>query len=167
MTPKIKPNMLFEYLTHIFVLVIPCLIPITFDVLILKILLLYTHVKEIYRLWVIISVFFYFIPTILITIYFLCKWNKNPNLFLANLFSNGKQPINFDKEKFRIIIEITTISITFFLLISKPYSIKPFENPSDSLFFIIYPVNLGFKIWDYLFSQPKKVKQYFPHRKYK
>ena len=122
--------------------------------------------KKEYIIWTMTLILFYFLPAIFLTIKSLKIWSNNPKFFLPNLFSSGNQYISFDKEKFKQVIDILTIVVTFFLLISKPYSIKPFDNPFDSVLFVTYPVNLGFKLWDY--STPKtKRRKYFSHRKYK
>ncbi|EPH99948.1 hypothetical protein D920_01129 [Enterococcus faecalis 13-SD-W-01] len=108
----------------------------------------------------------YFIPTTIITFIFLRIWNKNKYFFAGKIYSRMHPNILFNKNQFKRVIELSTTIVTFILFISAPFSLGLFDNPWNTFMFMVYPINFGFKVWEY--TLPKKSnKQYFPHRKYK
>ncbi|EGP5223694.1 hypothetical protein ACS2BK_10010 [Enterococcus faecium] len=167
-----KKRNIEEYLAHTIFILVTGFLSLLFSLLCVSLLLLGTSLlhniqAEDTLTWFISMVFFYFIPAIFFTIYLLNKWNHNPKFIVPNLFSSNNIYIEFDKSKLSQVIEIITILVTFLLLINKSYTVNFFDTTSNSILLIIYPVNLGFKLWNYSLTQNKKVKQYFPHRKYK
>lgn len=121
-----------------------------------------------YLNWCIFMLICYLLPSICLTIVFLRFMNSGRNFSLPGLLylEPLKIKLSLNKEIFKHVIEFSTIVSTFFLLIAKIYLFTLSNTPFDSLLFIIYPVNLGFKLWEY--TLPKTpTKTYFPHRKYK
>lgn len=154
-----------KFFSHLFFIFIPSFFGLFFAMFSYRFLLI--SFKENFISWFIMSIFLYFIPTCVATIFLLQKWNNKARFICARLFSTDGKYIKFDKKLFKFIVESLTLLMTFIILISSPYGIKPLNNPFDSLLFVIYPINLGFIVWDYIYPTDKKEITYQPWRKFK
>lgn len=156
-----KLESIMNYLYYLFFI---ALVPILPSILVLVVTnFTYLYIQKTIINWTLITLIFYFLPTVFLTIYFLKKWNKKNSFLFSNIFSPGSQKFIFDKNKLKQVIEITTLLFTFIILMCKIFTFKGLTNPFDAYFFAIYPLNCGFKIWEY----SAKKTNYFPHRKYK
>ena len=139
-----------------------CLIPAYF---VYRFFLLF--LQDSFILFIIILGFFYFIPTIFCTILFLNKWSKHSKFIFTSMFTITGKLVPFDRCFFKFLIDSVTLVSTFIILISTPLDLKAFDSPIDSLLIAVYPVNLGFIIWEYYNSPNKNLNKYHPKRKFK
>lgn len=156
-------NSLRNYLYYLLFIMLMIMAPLLSTQLVVYIF--FPQAYKVYSLWVLIFIIFYFVPSCYLTFISLKKWNKEQKFFLSKIYTT-KQNFVFNKTILQQTIELLTLLSTFIILISGPFHIETFNNIFNSIPFTIYPVNFGFKIWDWS-SDKKNTKAYFPHRKYK
>ncbi|MBL1226303.1 hypothetical protein [Enterococcus sp. BWR-S5] len=113
---------------------------------------------------------------------FLCFFIINSSVvaFLLNNWEKGTgyffKHQEFMPDLFKAIVDFSTLLITYlmftFRLFDDPIILENINFSTNTFLLMIYPLNLGFRLWEHIFKKKKVEKsktnsEYTPHRKYK